>query len=486
MTRRPTDLAPALALLALAGGATACERPSGAYDLADRPEAPPVAIGEVAAAPADGGKRSSTMDPEEAALCGRGTGRNPDGDCVGLGLLELEHVQRVQIPAGDFVMGHIPARYDAAPSREAPAVRWSGQPPRYVRADSFWIDLHEVSRAAYEECVGAGACTPATCPEGEEDPVAAVTAKMAAAYPQTCVTHEQAAAYCAFAGGRLPTEAEWEHAARGPDARFYPWGNEILDELRPGLYPVGRVREDMSYFGILGMGSNATEWVADRYDPDAGLRPFLGGEFRDPAGPSARAREAWERRLACGDPPASGCDSSEASRERFVLKVSLAGARRGARGRLPAHPPEAELEGWAELAQHPALGFRCAADLLPGRDTALTVPAATATIPFTRSEGALEIFGGVAEAVSQAEARRFCELLAVPGPDPSSPRTGWRLPTHAEVVAIAASFRGPGPFWAEDGAVAQEDGTSNPGADAPWVTIDAAADEALAARCVRG
>ena len=152
-------------LVALCGplvAAPGCERASSRYDGADLPEPPPKVVGEVAALPQGSGTRSATMTAEAAAECGRGTGRNPDGECVGLGLLDLEHVQRVQIPAGDFVMGHIPQTYDTRAAREAPAVRWSGQPPRYARVDSFWIDLHEVSRAAYQACVDASACTAGT------------------------------------------------------------------------------------------------------------------------------------------------------------------------------------------------------------------------------------------------------------------------------------------------------------------------------------
>lgn len=479
-SHRPRPLLPA----AVAVAALACEA-GGGFDRADRAPPRPEPIGDVIA-PSASGKRSSTMTPEAAAKCGRGTGRNPDGECVGLGLLELETVQRVQIPAGEFVMGHVPEVYDARPSRAAPAVRWSGQPPRYARVDSFWIDLHEVPRGAYEVCVAAGRCTPAICPEGQVDPAAGLSPQIAAMLPQTCVTHPQAAAYCAAHEGRLPTEAEWEMAARGPDARVFPWGNHVVDELPAGLYAVGRMREDLSYYGVLGMGSNATEWVADPYDADAGLRPFLGGaEFRDPEGPLARSARAHARRLACGDAPTCEGQGADVDAARHVLKVSIAGLRRAAYERMPAHP-EPPLEGWDEIAQHPRLGFRCAGDLVPGRDTPLTVPANVATVPLTRSEGALRIFGGVAEAVSQAEARRFCELLtvAIPGGDTL---TGWRLPTLAELQTIASVFRGPGPFWTADGAAAQEDGTSSADADdeAPWQAIPADPGEALAARCVR-
>ncbi len=486
-SRRGPALGPALALVSLATLAPGCERASGRYDHADRPEQAPRMVGDVpkVADQVAASERSVTVDADAAAECGRGTGRNADGVCIGLALLEVGGVQQVQIPGGTFVMGHIPRSYDLRLSRESAAVRWSGQPPRYATVKSFWIDLHEVSVGAYRECVEAGKCSPAICPEGSIDPLAGLSTEISLAHPQTCVSHSQAETYCTSLGGRLPSEAEWEYASRGPDARFYPWGNEIKDDLPPGLYPVGRVRSDSSYFGILGMGTNATEWVADAYDPDAGFRSFLSGEFRDPEGPSALAREAWESALACGQPAARGCQADSAARERFVIKLSLAGARRASRAHMPAHPPAAELEGWSELAQHERLGFRCAADLQAGRDTALTVPAPTATIPFTRIEGDLELFGGVVEAVSKAEAVRFCELLALGSKD--APITGWRLPTFAEVQHIAGVFRGPGPFWTADSAIVQDDGTTSPAADAPWteLPVDDPNTTALAARCVR-
>ena len=241
---------------------------------------------------AKAGERSVTMDADAAAECGRGTGRNADGVCVGLGLLEVGDVQQVQIPGGTFVMGHIPRSYDLRLSRETPAVRWSGQPPRYASVESFWIDLHEVSVGSYRKCVEAGTCSPATCPEGSEDPLAGLSSEISALYPQTCVSHSQAATYCASLGGRLPSEAEWEYASRGPDARFYPWGNGIKDELPGGLYPVGRMRDDSSYFGILGMGTE--KWSRCIKPCSQETSPRTGGVFRCPLR-AAAVKCAWIR-----------------------------------------------------------------------------------------------------------------------------------------------------------------------------------------------
>jgi len=474
------------ALLVLA----ACERSSGVYDHLDEKAPPFVALGpatpvdklpKITDAPA----AEDAKKPQPAAdECGRGRGRDPQGACVKLGLRELPTVQQVQIPAGEFVMGALPGDYGGVAPREAAVVRWSGQPPRHVKLSGFWIDLHEVTRKAYAGCVAAGACAPAVCPAGQVDPGADVAADIAEQLPQGCVTQAQAASYCAQAGGRLPSEAEWEYAARGVDARVYPWGNKIEDQIPNAIYPAGHVREDSSYFGILGLGSNVTEWVADLYDADAGLRPFLSGEFRDPEGPLQVARREFERKAACGEQP--DCPGPAELPPRHVLKHFSAGERAAARDLLPPHFPGAELEGWVVAGVSPKLGFRCVADLAPG-DVPLTVPSPAATVPLYRVQGDLQIFGGVAEAVTQAEARRFCAALQVPdGANP--PLTGWRLPLRAELAGLAPSFRGPGPFWGEDGAVAQvtADGQAGPvPQDAPWQADAATVDAPLLARCVR-
>jgi formylglycine-generating enzyme required for sulfatase activity len=425
-------------LLVLA--AAACDDPSvsHAYDLVDTPQPLPEKI----PAPPEPAKTPGE-DPAAPEGCGRGTGRNAQGECEPLRTRELDHVQQVQLPAGRFVMGDIPRDYSTEIGRHDPRERWPGQPPRYAEAPAFWIDLHEVTRGAYAKCVGEGKCTPAACPDGS-DPVAQFSAEAAAVVPQTCVTHEQAQAFCQAHGSRLPTEVEWEYAARGPDARLYPWGNDMRDEYMAMLMPVSANIGDVSYFGIRSMGTSALEWIADAYAIDVGLTEFVREPFRRADGPLRRA---------------------EATRgERFVMKGGKAGLRRDS--------PGADRR----------LGFRCAADLAPD-DVALRVPAEPPSIPILRDAGGgLQVFGGVAEAVDRREAEAFCSVLRVE--HEGKTHEGWRLPTLAEIETIRGQFRGPGPFWAADGAVVQKGGGKG-GPDEPWLLDEAADGDALAARCVR-
>lgn len=171
------------------------------------------------------------------------------------------------VPEGKFTMGWDGGKPDA-------------QPEHKVYLDAFWIDQTEVTVGQYHLCVEAGVC---------EHPKQAVhhvrdSSEMRRSYydnedyydyPVIFVNWSQAKTYCEWAGRRLPTEAEWEKAARGTDGRLYPWGNEepnptllnydgnVGDTTRVGSYPAGA-----SPYGALDMAGNVWEWVQDWYDKD--------------------------------------------------------------------------------------------------------------------------------------------------------------------------------------------------------------------------
>ena len=154
------------------------------------------------------------------------------------------------IPAGPFAMG---STVDANES-----------PVHTVTLDAFWIMETEVTNALYGQCVAAGACTAPKNDYWQESTLAE--------HPVTDVDWAQAVAYATWAGGRLPTEAEWEKAARGTDERLFPWAGESTDTtklnfLSTATMPVGSFPTGASPFGVLDLAGNVEEWVADWFSP---------------------------------------------------------------------------------------------------------------------------------------------------------------------------------------------------------------------------
>ena len=171
------------------------------------------------------------------------------------------------VPAGEFIMG---------------AGR-SENPEHLVTLNDFWIYSTEVTNQQYALCVGIGQCTK---PDLNDDPV--YLDSIHANDPVVGITYDQAAAYCRFVNGRLPTEAEWEKAARGPDGNIYPWGDvtpscDLLnfDNCTGGTTSVVSYPEGKSYYGGLDMAGNVFEWVADWYDPDY----YTNSPNNNPLGP---------------------------------------------------------------------------------------------------------------------------------------------------------------------------------------------------------
>lgn len=255
--------------------------------------------------------------------------------------------EMVLVPAGPFLRGDKAGEADERPQRR-------------LELPAFAIDRTEVTRGAYGECVAKGACQPALA-AGQ---TAEVAAQLPRELPVVNVSWHDAVAYCASVGKRLPTEAEWEKAARGPDGRRYPWGDEFAcargnfgnfagdgrcaEDGAPGtLMPVGSFPGGASPYGALDMAGNVWEWVADPYAADAYLRPPLRPAPVPPEGGRPKvAAKPQERRVLHG----GGCCSIfglPRSADRLALPPTYKDADIGFRcahdrpapAQLAAHPP---------------------------------------------------------------------------------------------------------------------------------------------------
>ena len=183
--------------------------------------------------------------------------------------------EEIAIPAGTFQMG--------APSGT------EFVPQHGVTLADFRLDRYEVSNVRFQLCVEAGCCDPPRYDgsyTGREPYFANPDYSF---FPVVFVSWDQARQYCEGAGKRLPTEAEWEYAARGDDGRLYPWGSDAPDSSRANYggardgdtKQVGSYAAGASPFGVDDMAGNVWEWVADWYDPNY----YGSSPASDPAGP---------------------------------------------------------------------------------------------------------------------------------------------------------------------------------------------------------
>lgn len=179
------------------------------------------------------------------------------------------------VPAGNFIMGS-----DSGYDNEKPA--------HSVYVDDFYIDKYEVTNALYKACVDAGACqSPKQTNSFTRESYYGNSEYDD--YPVLYVDWEDAASYCQWRGMSLPTEAQWEKAARGTDGRTYPWGNKIdegyanyKDDLGD-TSAVGSYENGKSPYGVYDMAGNVWEWVADWYSDTYSLNTVL----TNPTGPAS-------------------------------------------------------------------------------------------------------------------------------------------------------------------------------------------------------
>jgi formylglycine-generating enzyme required for sulfatase activity len=203
-------------------------------------------------------------------------------------IIDDRGVDMLLVPAGAFEMGSEWGDDDESPVHT-------------VWLDNFYLDKYEVTIAQYKECAHAGACDPphdtssATRGNYYEDP-------QFADYPVIHVTWHDAAKYCVWRNARLPTEAEWEKAARGTDGRDYPWGDifdgnwlnycdinclsdtadQEYDDGNADTAPVGSYPNGASPYGMLDMAGNVWEWVADWYNSEY----YADSAAENPQGPA--------------------------------------------------------------------------------------------------------------------------------------------------------------------------------------------------------
>lgn len=165
----------------------------------------------------------------------------------------------IRVPLGSMVQ--IPATTARVGATD---MRYLGHPVRQVTLPAFEIDVTEVTVGAYQACIDLGVCTP---PERGERCNYGMSGREE--HPANCVSAEQAMTYCRFVHKRLPTEDEWEVAARGVDFRLFPWGNDEPGRdvcwnryVRGSTCRVGQSTQDISAFGVRDMGGNLMEWTA--------------------------------------------------------------------------------------------------------------------------------------------------------------------------------------------------------------------------------
>ncbi len=179
----------------------------------------------------------------------------------------------VYVPPGEFIMGANPDQLADIADKVGGMVKYieNATPRRKVNLPGYYIDKYEVTNEQYKQFVDAAKHTPPEYWEGGKIPAGK------GKHPVVFVTLDDAKAYAKWAGKRLPSEAEWEKAARGTDGRIFPWGNKYkrkranTDEARKrGTTPVGAFEKGKSPYGAYDMAGNVWEWTTGNYLPYPG------------------------------------------------------------------------------------------------------------------------------------------------------------------------------------------------------------------------
>jgi len=201
-------------------------------------------------------------------------------------LTDSNGVAMVLIPAGEFSMGTNNGDPDE-------------KPVATINLGAFYIDKYEVTNTFYEQCVNAGVCKPPVS-KNSQTHASYYGNPDFGNYPVTYVNWYMSKNYCEWRGARLPTEAEWEEAARGTDRRTYPWGEGHSCELANYGYntcmrdttAVGSYEKGKSPYGVYDMAGNVLEWVNSQYKPYP-YRADDGRENQNGTGPRVLRGGSW-------------------------------------------------------------------------------------------------------------------------------------------------------------------------------------------------
>jgi formylglycine-generating enzyme required for sulfatase activity/predicted nucleic acid-binding Zn ribbon protein len=236
----------------------------------------------------------------------------------------IDQAELIFIPGGEFIMGSDPV--------EDPYFYGSEGPPHTVTLSEYWIYRTEVTNTMYQQCTDVKACPrPAyarsnTRTEYYGNPIYAD-------YPVVYVSWKNASSYCLWVGGRLPTEAEWEKAARGTDERLFPWGNQppmpsYANYGAQDTKPVGSYPDGASPYGVMDMAGNVIEWVRDYFQATY----YQVSPYENPLGPASGSTRVY--RGGAYHNPASG------------IRVVMRGSR-------------------SESHSNVDIGFRCVVESIP-------------------------------------------------------------------------------------------------------------------------
>jgi eukaryotic-like serine/threonine-protein kinase len=224
--------------------------------------------------------QSPTFKPSPTAATVPSSTTTPTPQVVETRVSPVDGMVGVYVPAGGVLMGSARGDTLAYPNEK---------PLHWVNLDAYWMDRTEVTNAMFAQCVGAGVCSPPS-QVGSWDRSSYYGNSQYANYPVIYMSWQDARTYCTWVGRRLPSEAEWEKAARGIQGNTYPWGSQLPDNSllnydqnvgdtsAVGAYPAGA-----SPYGAWDMAGNVWEWVNDWY----GENYYMTSPSENPPGPSS-------------------------------------------------------------------------------------------------------------------------------------------------------------------------------------------------------